>query len=55
MEEQLICGALQTLSEEACEDVLEEPGTPVLCTPATNSPVQSESTTFVEPEESIRL
>lgn len=24
MEDQLICGALQTLNEEACEDVLEE-------------------------------
>lgn len=24
LEDQLICGALQTLNEEACEDVLEE-------------------------------
>lgn len=24
LEEQMICGALQTLNEEACEDVLEE-------------------------------
>lgn len=24
MEDQLICGALQTLNEEACEDVMEE-------------------------------
>ncbi|KAF4522837.1 hypothetical protein B566_EDAN008099 [Ephemera danica] len=44
----------QTLSEEACEDVLEEPGTPVLCTPATSSPVQSESPAL-HLEDSVRL
>ena len=27
LEDQMICGALQTLNEEACEDVLEVPST----------------------------
>ena len=27
LEEQMICGALQTLNEEACEDVLDVPAT----------------------------
>ncbi|CAB3376203.1 Hypothetical predicted protein [Cloeon dipterum] len=38
MEEQMISKALRTLSEEASEDVLEEPGTPLLT--STNSPAQ---------------
>ncbi|XP_059471713.1 kinase D-interacting substrate of 220 kDa isoform X2 [Neocloeon triangulifer] len=38
MEEQMISKALRTLSEEATEDAMEEPGTPLLTT--TNSPAQ---------------
>lgn len=42
MEDQLICGALQTLNEEACEDVLEEtedtkPKAPILPLPESDA------------------
>ena len=30
LEEQMICGALQTLNEEACEDVLDVPVSPAI-------------------------
>jgi hypothetical protein len=49
MEEQMISKALRTLSEEASEDVLEEPGTPLLA----SSSAQSESPGMIE--ESIHL
>lgn len=52
MEEQMISKALLTLSEEASEDVLEEPGTPLLAA-ANTSPAQSESPGMIE--ESIHL
>lgn len=52
MEEQMISKALRTLSEEASEDVLEEPGTPLLVA-ANTSPAQSESPGMIE--ESIHL
>jgi hypothetical protein len=53
MEEQMISKALRTLSEEASEDVLEEPGTPLLVAAANTSPAQSESPGMIE--ESIHL
>nr|CAD7575733.1 unnamed protein product [Timema californicum] len=35
LEEQMICGALQTLNEEACEDVMEETEETGLAPPGT--------------------
>nr|CAD7429736.1 unnamed protein product [Timema monikensis] len=35
LEEQMICGALQTLNEEACEDVMEEAEETGLAPPGT--------------------
>ncbi|KAL7300780.1 hypothetical protein TKK_0006756 [Trichogramma kaykai] len=43
LEEQMICGALQTLNEEACEDVLDVPPAPVDSLPGMRSRASSMS------------
>lgn len=44
LEEQMICGALQTLNEEACEDVLDVPSPAVA--PTTDSLSSGEPTSL---------
>ncbi|KMQ97513.1 kinase d-interacting substrate [Lasius niger] len=46
LEEQMICGALQTLNEEACEDVLDVPSSTSLVAPTTDSLSSGEPTSL---------
>ncbi|XP_065207464.1 kinase D-interacting substrate of 220 kDa B isoform X2 [Planococcus citri] len=64
MEDQLICGALQTLNEEACEDVLEEtedtkPKAPILTLPESdadwNEEDEEEELKAIENEKKMNL